>query len=76
MKLIIILIKLYKFFFSPLLGARCRFLPTCSDYAIEACKIHGIKGIPLTIKRIAKCHPFKILGSSSGLDFVPKKVRK
>ena len=69
-------IKLYKYFLSPLFGVRCRFLPTCSDYAIDACKIHGAKGILLTIKRISKCHPIKILGSSSGLDFVPKKVKK
>ena len=76
MKFIIAFIKLYKYFLSPLFGVRCRFLPTCSDYAIDACKIHGAKGILLTIKRISKCHPIKILGSSSGLDFVPKKVKK
>ena len=70
--LIILLIKFYKFFISPLLGSRCRFLPTCSEYCIEALKIHGItKGSKLSIKRILKCHPFKKLGGSHGLDFVP-----
>tara|TARA_A100001011_G_scaffold400605_1_gene516753 strand:- start:1842 stop:2099 length:258 start_codon:yes stop_codon:yes gene_type:complete len=73
------LIKFYKYFISPLLGQNCRFLPTCSEYFIECLKIHGTrKGIYLGFKRISKCHPIKILGGSSGLDFVPKKgiVRK
>ena len=76
---LIFLIKFYKFFISPLLGPNCRFLPTCSEYFIDCIKQHGaIKGTFLGIKRISKCHPFKILGGSSGLDFVPKKgdVRK
>ena len=70
--LFILLIKFYKFFISPLLGSRCRFLPTCSEYFIEALKIHGItKGSQLGFKRIFKCHPFKKLGGGHGLDFVP-----
>ena len=77
--LIINLIKFYKYFASPLLGQNCRFLPTCSEYCIECLKIHGTtKGLYLGFKRISKCHPIKILGGKSGLDFVPKKetVRK
>ena len=77
--LLISLIKFYKYFISPLLGQNCRFLPTCSEYFIECLKIHGTrKGIYLGFKRISKCHPIKILGGSSGLDFVPRKgiVRK
>ena len=73
------LIKFYKYFISPLLGQNCRFLPTCSEYFIECLKIHGtIKGIYLGFNRISKCHPIKIFGGSSGLDFVPRKgiVRK
>ena len=70
--LFILLIKFYKFFISPLLGSRCRFLPTCSEYFIEALKTQGlIIGIKLGVKRILKCHPFKKLGGSHGLDFVP-----
>ena len=70
--LFILIIKFYKFFISPLLGSRCRFLPTCSEYFIEALKIHGItKGSKLGLKRIFKCHPFKKLGGDHGLDFVP-----
>ena len=67
-------IKFYQFFISPILGQNCRFLPTCSEYAEESLKTHGlIKGLSLTFKRISKCHPIKLLGGSSGLDFVPKK---
>ena len=70
--LIINLIKFYKYFVSPLLGQNCRFLPTCSEYFIEALKTHGLTiGIKLGVKRILKCHPFKKLGGSHGLDFVP-----
>ena len=45
-KILILIIKLYKYFISPLLGNRCRFLPTCSEYFIEALSTHGL------IKRI------------------------
>ncbi len=71
-KILIFIIKFYKYFISPLLANRCRFLPTCSDYFIEALKTQGlIIGIKLGLKRILKCHPFKKLGGSHGLDFVP-----
>ena len=71
---LISLIKFYKYFVSPLLGQNCRFLPTCSEYFIECLKTHGpAKGFFLGIKRIAKCHPIKIIGGSSGLDLAPKK---
>tara|TARA_Y100001970_G_C14097211_1_gene783384 strand:- start:960 stop:1175 length:216 start_codon:yes stop_codon:yes gene_type:complete len=65
---------MYKYIFSPLLGNRCRFLPSCSDYFIESLDEYGFfKGVSLGLKRIIKCHPFKILGGKSGLDLVPKK---
>ena len=71
---VIFFIKIYKYLISPLLGQNCRFLPTCSEYAEESLKTHGlIKGLSLTLKRISKCHPIKLLGGSSGLDLVPKK---
>ena len=67
-------IKFYKYFFSPLLGNRCRFLPSCSDYFIECLNEHGFfKGVLFGFKRIIKCHPIKFLGGVSGLDLVPKK---
>ena len=76
-KLLILVIKFYKFFISPLLGSRCRFLPTCSEYFIEALRMYGItKGSKLGFKRILKCHPFKKLGGSNGIDFVPTSNNK
>jgi putative membrane protein insertion efficiency factor len=73
-KLLINLIKIYRFLLSPLLGNKCRYLPTCSEYCIDSLKRHGLtSGSYLGIKRIFKCHPFKFLGGGSGLDFVPKK---
>ena len=71
-KILIFIIKIYQYLVSPLLGSRCRFLPTCSEYFIEALKTQGlIKGIKLGVKRILKCHPFEKLGGSHGLDLVP-----
>ena len=76
-KILILIIKLYKYFISPLLGNRCRFLPTCSEYFIEALKTKGLKkGFILGTKRITKCHPFRILGGSHGVDFVPETNHK
>jgi putative membrane protein insertion efficiency factor len=70
----ILIIKFYQYFLSPVLGGKCRYLPSCSEYYIESLKIHGlIKGSYLGIKRIISCHPFKFLGGGSGLNFVPKK---
>ena len=77
-KLIILLniyiIKFYQYFISPLLGSRCRYLPTCSEYYIDSLRVHGlIKGSILGFKRIFSCHPFKIIGGGDGLDVVPNK---
>ena len=73
-KAVVLFINIYKYFFSPLLGNKCRFLPSCSDYCIECFKEHDIfKGLYLSFKRIIKCHPIKFLGGNSGLDLVPKK---
>ncbi len=75
--LILYLIKFYNFFISPLLGIKCRFLPTCSEYCQESLKKHGlIKGGFYTLKRISKCHPIKILGAGDGIDLVPEKNLK
>ena len=65
-------IKVYKFLISPLLGHSCRYLPTCSEYSIEALKEFGlVKGIFMSIKRILSCHPIKFLGGKSGYDPAP-----
>jgi len=75
--IILLLIKFYNFFISPLLGARCRFLPTCSEYCKESLKKHGlVKGGIYSLKRIIRCHPIKILGGADGIDLVPAKIHK
>ena len=72
---LIILIKGYRYFLSPLLGSTCRYLPTCSEYSIEALKTYGFfKGSWLSLKRIFSCHPIKTLGGGEGLDPVIKKI--
>ena len=69
-------IKLYKFLISPLLGHSCRYLPTCSEYSIEALKTFGfIKGSLMSLKRIFSCHPIKFLGGGEGFDPVNKKLK-
>ena len=73
-KIIILIIKIYQYLISPLLGNKCRFLPTCSEYFIEALKKYGIlKGSQLGFKRILSCHPFKFLGGRSGIDLLPER---
>ncbi|MBD3894368.1 membrane protein insertion efficiency factor YidD [Halomonas sp. ML-15] len=65
---LLVLIKLYQWLISPLLGQRCRFWPSCSHYTHEAVKVHGpAKGGWLGLKRIVKCHP----GHPGGIDPVP-----
>ena len=67
-------IKGYKFIISPLLGQSCRYLPTCSDYSVEALETFGFfKGLILSVKRILSCHPIKSLGGGEGFDPVNKK---
>lgn len=64
----IMLVRLYQMFISPLLPASCRFTPTCSSYAIEALRKHGLfRGGYLTIRRLLRCHPW----GGSGYDPVP-----
>ena len=77
--ILIKIIKGYKFFISPLFGHSCRYLPTCSEYSIEALEEFGLaKGTFMSIKRILSCHPIKFLGGGDGFDPVEKnfKVKK
>ena len=63
------LIKLYQFTISPLLGTKCRLVPSCSNYAIQSIEEKGVvKGIYFSVRRVLKCHPF----GGSGYDPVNK----
>ncbi|HHZ81196.1 MAG TPA: membrane protein insertion efficiency factor YidD [Flavobacteriales bacterium] len=70
---LIAFVRIYQTGLSPLLGSNCRHEPTCSTYAIESLKEWGSwKGLGLTLRRIAKCHPW----GTSGHDPVPKNKSK
>ncbi len=65
------LIRLYQLAISPWLGPRCRFHPTCSGYALDAYRQHGVvRGTWLALRRIGRCHPWH----SGGLDPVPLPI--
>lgn len=67
-QVLILVIRLYQVTLSPLLGRQCRYLPTCSEYCIEALQRHGaVMGGLLGLRRILRCHPF----SKGGYDPVP-----
>lgn len=67
-ELLILPIRFYRLFISPLIPPSCRFQPTCSHYAIEALRKHGpFRGLYLTIRRILRCHPW----GGHGYDPVP-----
>jgi uncharacterized protein len=69
-RLLMIPIAGYRRFVSPLLGPRCRFAPSCSEYALTALAEHGaVRGLWLAAARIAKCHPFH----PGGYDPVPTR---
>ena len=70
-KLLIAMIRFYRRRISPVRAPCCRFLPTCSQYAIEALERHGaLKGSWLALKRLARCHPFH-RGTHEFYDPVP-----
>jgi hypothetical protein len=67
-RLLILPIRGYQRFISPLFPPVCRFYPSCSTYAVEALRVHGaLRGLWLGTRRIARCHPF----NPGGLDPVP-----
>jgi len=72
-RLLMVPVYFYKYAISPLTPASCRHIPSCSQYALEALKIHGpFKGIYLATRRILKCHPW----GTHGYDPVPPKKTK
>ncbi|WP_026412404.1 membrane protein insertion efficiency factor YidD [Actinomadura oligospora] len=67
---LILFVRAYRRFLSPLLGQQCRFQPTCSAYGLKALQEHGaLRGSWLTVRRIARCHPF----NPGGYDPVPPR---
>jgi putative membrane protein insertion efficiency factor len=66
--LVVGLIRIYQWLLSPVMGAHCRFHPTCSHYAIEAVRRHGtVRGLWLALRRVGRCHPWH----AGGYDPVP-----
>ena len=66
--ILIALLTGYRRLVSPMLGARCRFYPSCSAYALEAVQVHGAgRGSWLAVRRLGRCHPFH----PGGMDPVP-----
>ena len=71
--LLILPIRVYQLAISPYLPPSCRHVPTCSQYAIEALRRHGIfRGSILAISRLLRCHPW----GSSGFDPVPDEIKR
>jgi putative membrane protein insertion efficiency factor len=67
-KLALVLIRGYQLFISPIFPNSCRFVPSCSQYAVEAVKTYGcVRGLGLSLKRLLRCHPFH----PGGWDPVP-----
>jgi len=67
-RLLLFLIRAYQYALRPLMGANCRFYPSCSDYAREAVERHGaLKGVWLALGRVLRCHPYH----PGGFDPVP-----
>jgi putative membrane protein insertion efficiency factor len=71
-RVMVALITGYRRFVSPLLAPRCRFVPSCSAYALEAVREHGaLRGAWLAVRRVGRCHPFH----PGGFDPVPPALR-
>lgn len=69
-KMLIVLVRAYQFVVSPMLGQRCKYYPSCSNYAIEALRVHGaVRGAGFATWRLLRCNPF----SDGGVDPVPPR---
>ena len=67
-RILIALVRAYRYLLSPWWGNQCRYSPTCSEYAIEALRRHGAaRGAALALRRISRCHPWH----AGGFDPVP-----
>jgi putative membrane protein insertion efficiency factor len=67
--LLLLPVRAYRYFISPLLGNHCRYTPSCSEYAVEALQRHGaLQGSWLSARRLSRCHPWH----AGGYDPVPE----
>jgi uncharacterized protein len=72
-RLLVGIIRLYQWFVSPLFAGGCRFVPSCSAYAVEAVQRHGaLRGSLLALRRLGRCQPF----GGHGFDPVPTPARR
>ena len=70
---LIAVIRAYQYAISPLLGQRCKYYPSCSSYAVEALREHGVvRGLGLATWRLLRCNPF----SNGGYDPVPPRHKQ
>ncbi len=68
-QLVLAVIRCYRYAVSPFLGQRCRFYPTCSEYALTSVERFGVlRGTWMAVKRVGRCHPFH----AGGFDPVPE----
>lgn len=66
----VLLVRFYQVALGPFVGGRCRFYPSCSNYALDAYREHNVlRATWLTVRRLARCHPF----GGSGVDLVPER---
>ena len=71
-RVLVFLLRCYQYGISPLLGPHCRFYPACSSYSIEAIEKQGAaRGLWLSVKRVARCHPWH----GGGIDLVPEQSK-
>ncbi len=69
-KILLVVLRGYRFALSPWIGNSCRFWPTCSEYAMQAIEQHGaLRGSWMILARLARCHPY----SAGGVDEVPQR---
>jgi hypothetical protein len=67
-RVLLVALRVYQSFFSALMPSACKFYPSCSNYAVEAVRIHGARrGSWMALRRIGRCHPF----TRGGVDLVP-----
>jgi len=62
-------IKIYQKWISPIFGARCKYYPSCSNYAVSAIEAYGIKGLAMSAWRLVRCNPW----SHGGVDYAVKE---